>query len=118
MTTLSLCYSDVLTDEAILKVAWLVVPFAIVITFIGSLFVLSVKKLKLSDPYAKAILIIGKSSFSIFTWSMIVDTKYSFEDNFSCKILAHELAYLAKRMVHFFVHHVVWTLEGSDTRLC
>ena len=114
MTTLSLCYSDVLTDEAILKVAWLAVPFAIVITFIGSLFVLSVKKLKLSDPYAKAILIIGKSSFSIFTWSMIVDTKYSFEDNFSCNILAHELAYLAKRMVH----HVVWTLEGSDTRLC
>ncbi|CAL5072696.1 unnamed protein product [Urochloa decumbens] len=51
--------SDVLTDEAILKVAWMVVPFAIVITSIGSLFVLSVKKLKLSDPYAKAILIIG-----------------------------------------------------------
>ncbi|XP_072150501.1 uncharacterized protein [Setaria viridis] len=51
--------SDVLTDEAVLKVAWMVVPFAIVITSIGSLFVLSVKKLKLSDPYAKAILIIG-----------------------------------------------------------
>ncbi|RLM86852.1 hypothetical protein C2845_PM04G24770 [Panicum miliaceum] len=51
--------SDVLTDEAILKVAWMVVPFAIVITSIGSLFVLRVKKLKLSDPYAKAILIIG-----------------------------------------------------------
>lgn len=60
MTTLSLCYSDVLTDEAVLKVAWMVVPFAIVITSVGSLFVLTVKKVKLSDPYAKAILIIGK----------------------------------------------------------
>jgi hypothetical protein len=74
----------VLTDEAILKVAWMVVPFAIVITSIGSLFVLRVKKLKLSDPYAKAILIIGMSSFSIFMRSMIVDIQYSFEDKFSC----------------------------------
>jgi oligosaccharide translocation protein RFT1 len=62
MICLSLCFSDVLSDEAILKVAWMVVPFAIVITSIGSLFVFSVKKLNLSEPYAKAILIIGKSS--------------------------------------------------------
>lgn len=59
--TLSLCCSDVLTDEAVLKVAWMVVPFAIVITSVGSLFVLRVKKVKLSDPFAKAILINGKS---------------------------------------------------------
>ncbi|KAF8644591.1 hypothetical protein HU200_066398 [Digitaria exilis] len=51
--------SDVLTDEAVLKVAWMVVPFAIVITSVGSLFVLRVKKVKLSDPFAKAILING-----------------------------------------------------------
>nr|CAB3454318.1 unnamed protein product [Digitaria exilis] len=52
---------DVLTDEAVLKVAWMVVPFAIVITSIGSLFVLRVKKVKLPDPFAKAILINGQT---------------------------------------------------------
>lgn len=51
--------SDVLTDEAILKVAWMVIPFAILITSMGSLFVLRAKKLKLTDPFAKATLIIG-----------------------------------------------------------
>ncbi|XP_062187184.1 uncharacterized protein LOC133890704 isoform X1 [Phragmites australis] len=50
---------DALTDEAILKVAWMVIPFGILVTSIGSLFVLRVKKLKLSDSYAKATLIIG-----------------------------------------------------------
>ncbi|TVT98448.1 hypothetical protein EJB05_12528 [Eragrostis curvula] len=50
---------DVLTDEAILKIAWMVIPFGILITSVGCLFVLGVKKLKLSDPYAKATLIIG-----------------------------------------------------------
>ncbi|XP_062190573.1 uncharacterized protein LOC133893544 isoform X2 [Phragmites australis] len=50
---------DALTDEETLRVAWMVIPFGILVTSIGSLFVLSVKKLKLSDPYAKATLIIG-----------------------------------------------------------
>ncbi|KAL6639275.1 hypothetical protein ACP70R_023005 [Stipagrostis hirtigluma subsp. patula] len=50
---------DSLTDEETLRVAWMVIPFGILITSIGSLFVLSVKKLKFSDPYAKATLIIG-----------------------------------------------------------
>ncbi|KAK3125020.1 hypothetical protein QOZ80_7BG0598920 [Eleusine coracana subsp. coracana] len=50
---------DVLTDEAVLKVAWMVIPFGILITFVGCLFVLGIKKLKLSDPYARATLIIG-----------------------------------------------------------
>ncbi|CAD6218051.1 unnamed protein product [Miscanthus lutarioriparius] len=51
--------SDVLTDEAILMVAWMVIPMSILITSIGSILVLSLKKVKLSDPYAKAVLIIG-----------------------------------------------------------
>ncbi|VAI50551.1 unnamed protein product [Triticum turgidum subsp. durum] len=50
---------DVLSDEEILKVAWMIIPFGLFVTFIGSLFVLRIKKLKLSDPYAKATLIIG-----------------------------------------------------------
>ncbi|CAM0905884.1 unnamed protein product [Alopecurus aequalis] len=50
---------DVLSDEEILKVAWMIIPFGLIVTFIGSLFVFRVKKLKFSDPYAKATLIIG-----------------------------------------------------------
>ncbi|XP_044358806.1 protein RFT1 homolog [Triticum aestivum] len=50
---------DVLSDEEILKVAWMIIPFGLFVTFIGSLFVFRIKKLKLSDPYAKATLIIG-----------------------------------------------------------
>ncbi|CAM0957342.1 unnamed protein product [Alopecurus aequalis] len=50
---------DVLSDEEILKVAWMIIPFGLLVTFIGSLFVLRIKKLKFSDPYAKATLIIG-----------------------------------------------------------
>ena len=53
-----------LSDEEILKVAWMIIPFGLFVTFIGSLFVLRIKKLKLSDPYAKATLIIGKSSIN------------------------------------------------------
>ncbi|VAI62016.1 unnamed protein product [Triticum turgidum subsp. durum] len=52
---------DVLSDEEILKVAWMIIPFGLFVTFIGSLFVLRIKKLKLSDPYAKATLIIGQT---------------------------------------------------------
>ncbi|KAM0873787.1 hypothetical protein ACQ4PT_037852 [Festuca glaucescens] len=50
---------DVLSDVEILKVAWMIIPFGLLVTFIGSLFVFKVKKLKFSDPYAKATLIIG-----------------------------------------------------------
>ncbi|KAL6896734.1 hypothetical protein ACP4OV_007306 [Aristida adscensionis] len=52
---------DALTDEETLTVAWMVVPFGILVASIGSLFVIRVKKLKLSDPYAKATLIIGSA---------------------------------------------------------
>ncbi|ONM23673.1 lipid transporters [Zea mays] len=51
--------SDVLTSEAILMVAWMVIPVSILITSVGSILVLSLKRVKLSDPYAKAVLIIG-----------------------------------------------------------
>uniref|UniRef100_A0A453G3M5 Protein RFT1 homolog n=1 Tax=Aegilops tauschii subsp. strangulata TaxID=200361 RepID=A0A453G3M5_AEGTS len=37
----------------------MIIPFGLFVTFIGSLFVFRIKKLKLSDPYAKATLIIG-----------------------------------------------------------
>ncbi|KAL5198277.1 hypothetical protein ABZP36_001789 [Zizania latifolia] len=50
---------DAISDEEILKVAWMIVPFGILVSFISSLFVLRVKKLRLSDPYAKSTLIIG-----------------------------------------------------------
>jgi oligosaccharide translocation protein RFT1 len=62
VTALYVCYSDVLTDEAMLMVAWMVIPMSILITSIGSILVLSLKKVKLSDPYAKAVLIIGMPS--------------------------------------------------------
>lgn len=38
----------------------MIVPFGILVSFISSSFVLRVKKLRLSDTYAKATLIIGK----------------------------------------------------------
>lgn len=38
----------------------MIAPFGILVSFISSLFVLRVKKLRLSDTYAKATLIIGK----------------------------------------------------------
>uniref|UniRef100_R7WAS1 Protein RFT1 homolog n=1 Tax=Aegilops tauschii TaxID=37682 RepID=R7WAS1_AEGTA len=57
---------DVLSDEEILKVAWMIIPFGLFVTFIGSLFVLRIKKLKLSDPYAKATLIIGEAGSICF----------------------------------------------------
>ncbi|PNT75072.1 hypothetical protein BRADI_1g27357v3 [Brachypodium distachyon] len=50
---------DTLSDEEILKVAWMIIPFGLLITFFSTLFVLRVKKLKISDPYAKATIIIG-----------------------------------------------------------
>ncbi|KAL6639316.1 hypothetical protein ACP70R_023046 [Stipagrostis hirtigluma subsp. patula] len=60
---------DALTDEETLRVAWMVIPFGILVTSIGSLFVLTIKKLKLSDAYAKATLIIGPKggSAALFT---------------------------------------------------
>ncbi|KAF0906641.1 hypothetical protein E2562_012222 [Oryza meyeriana var. granulata] len=50
---------DVISDEKILKVAWMIFPFGILVSFISSLFVLRIKKLRLSDTYAKATIIIG-----------------------------------------------------------
>ncbi|KAF2922846.1 uncharacterized protein [Oryza sativa Japonica Group] len=50
---------NAISDEEILKVAWMIVPFGILVSFISSLFVLRVKKLRLSDTYAKATLIIA-----------------------------------------------------------
>ncbi|EEE67185.1 hypothetical protein OsJ_24277 [Oryza sativa Japonica Group] len=52
---------NAISDEEILKVAWMIVPFGILVSFISSLFVLRVKKLRLSDTYAKATLIIGQT---------------------------------------------------------
>jgi oligosaccharide translocation protein RFT1 len=71
---------DVLSDEEMLKVAWMIIPFGLLVTFIGSLFVFRVKKLKFSDPYAKATLIIGKSSINqslLFLRFILIDSTLS-----------------------------------------
>uniref|UniRef100_R7WCC5 Protein RFT1 homolog n=1 Tax=Aegilops tauschii TaxID=37682 RepID=R7WCC5_AEGTA len=94
---------DVLSDEEILKVAWMIIPFGLFVTFIGSLFVFRIKKLKLSDPYAKATLIIGflLGMFVCYNGSDMLDT---------CIINLNGASFI-------IAFHAVMQLNGASCRI-